>query len=135
MRVLFWYCERLAWRPALKTLPDVPEGRSAELAAVVAAFVHVEPADVERASKVETKLVKNCKWLAGKWDTRQIVLHSFTHLAEEKAEPDFARALMQRARERLIAADYRVAETPYGHFLDLSLSAPGHPLARIFKQL
>ncbi len=133
MRVLFWYCDRLAWRPTLKTLEQAPAGQAGQASDAVAAFVHVEPEDAERASKVTTKLVKNCKWLAGKWECKRIVLHSFTHLGEEKAEPALARQLLERARERLEGAGYQVVETPYGHFNDLQLEAPGHPLARIYK--
>ena len=101
----------------------------------VAAFVHVEPADIQPASKAETKLVKNAKWLARKWDTGQIILHSFTHLGEDKADPKAARELLQRAGDRLVQAGYQVAHTPYGYYLNLDIKAPGHPLARIFKHL
>ena len=78
MRVLFWYCTRFDWVPASKTLEDAPAAVAAQNANVVVAFVHVEPGDPEPNSSAETKLVKNAKWLARKWDTRQVVLHSFT---------------------------------------------------------
>ena len=97
------------------------------------AFIHVEPKDVEGGSSAETKLVKNAKWLARKWATKQIVLHSFTHLGEAKAEPEAAKALIDRVQTRLENADYRAVQTPYGYFNDLTLQARGHPLARIFK--
>jgi hypothetical protein len=135
MRVLFWFCDRMAWTPSVKTLPEVEDGEPGSASAAVAAFVHVEPQDEGKSSKVETKLVKNVKWLAGKWNTRTVVLHTFTHLAEEKADPVFARDLLARVRKRLEEVGYLVTETPYGHFNDLELAAPGHPLARIFKQL
>ena len=134
MRVLFWYCERMAWTPTQKTLPEVADGLPNEVTKAVAAFVHIEPHDTERAGKVETKLVKNAKWLAGKWDTRRVVLHTFAHLAEEKADPDFSRELMGQARQRLESAGYEVVETPFGYFNDLELSAPGYPLARVYKE-
>jgi hypothetical protein len=61
-------------------------------------------------------------------------LHSFTHLGEEKAEADKARALLDRAQKRLENAGYSVIQTPYGYFLDLAIKAPGHPLARVYKE-
>lgn len=134
MRVLFWYCEKFGWVPSLKTLEDAPDAAAADQATVVAAFIHVEPADVETGSSAETKLVKNAKWLARKWETKQIVLHSFTHLGEEKAEPAQAKALLDSAEERLTMAGYAVTQTPYGYFNDLIIKAPGHPLARIWKE-
>jgi hypothetical protein len=133
MRVLFWYCDRFAWQPALKTLADAPDAASMAHEQVVVAFIHVEPSDVESGSSAETKLVKNAKWLARKWETRCVILHSFTHLGEVKAEPEDAKSLIDRTQERLKTAGYTAFQTPYGYFNDLSLEAPGHPLARIYK--
>ncbi len=134
MRILFWYCEHIGWQPALKTLEDAGTAAPGVYHQTVAAFVHVEPADIRPASKAETKLVKNAKWLARKWDTSQIILHSFTHLGEDKADAGDAGELLRRAGERLAQAGYQVAHTPYGYYLDLDIKAPGHPLARIFKR-
>lgn len=133
MRVLFWYCDNFTWNPALKTLPDAPDAAPDVHESCIAAFIHVEPQDVEKGSTAETKLVKNAKWLARKWETTRIILHSFTHLGEEKAKPETARELIDRVYARLKNAAYDPVQTPYGYFNDLSIQAPGHPLARIFK--
>ena len=134
MRVLFWYCDDFDWTPAIITLPDVPEAEPAENRNTVVAFVHIEPRDVESGSSSETKLVKNAKWLARKWETLRIILHSFTHLGQEKADPEKALELLDRTKERLENAGYSVDQTPYGYFLDLKINAPGHPLARVYKE-
>ncbi|MDH3358956.1 MAG: threonyl-tRNA synthetase editing domain-containing protein [Desulfobacteraceae bacterium] len=134
MRVLFWFCDDFDWTPAIKTLPDVPEAEPAENRNTVVAFVHIEPRDVESGSSSETKLVKNAKWLARKWETLRIILHSFTHLGQEKADPEKALELLDRTKERLENAGYSVDQTPYGYFLDLKIKAPGHPLARVYKE-
>lgn len=134
MRVLFWYCNRFAWKPTLQTLEDAPVARAAAYEKVVVAFVHVEPGDTQKGSAAETKLVKNAKWLARKWGIRQVVLHSFSHLATEKADPAAARNLIENACARLAQAGYETVQTPYGFFNDLEIKAPGQPLARIFKK-
>ena len=134
MRLLFWYCDRFALRPSLKTLENAPEAAPMAHEKTVVAFIHVEPDDVLDGSPAETKLVKNAKWLARKWDTRKIVLHSFTHLGERKADPEAAKELVDRVHKRLDAAGYMAVQTPYGYFNDLSMDAPGHPLARIYKE-
>jgi len=134
MRVLFWYCDKFAWSPSIKTLDDAPDATADAWENSVVAFVHVEPNDVDRQSSAETKLVKNAKWLARKWETKRIILHSFTHLGEKKAQPEPAKALFDRAQTRLEAAGYDTIQTPYGHFNDLSIDAQGHPLARIYKR-
>ena len=134
MRVLFWYCDHFNWKPAMKTLDHAPEADPAENINCAVAFVHLEPKDTEPGASAETKLVKNAKWLARKWEITDIVLHSFTHLGEEKADPDQAKALLDRARERLEKAGYSTVQTPYGYFLDLLIQAPGQPLARVYKE-
>jgi hypothetical protein len=134
MKVLFWYCEKFGWNPTMKTLPETPDAKAGDLQNGIVAFIHVEPKDVADGSSAETKLAKNAKWLARKWDTREIVLHSFTHLGEEKAAPETAKGLIDRVHTRLEKAGYAAIQTPYGHFNDLSIQAPGHPLARIFKE-
>ncbi len=134
MRILFWYCDNFNWTPAVKTLDYAPDADPAENENAVVAFVHVEPNDVTGNSSAETKLVKNAKWVARKWDITKVILHSFTHLGEAKAEPDQAKALLDRVQERLENAGYSAIQTPYGYFLDLEIKAQGHPLARIYKE-
>ena len=134
MRLLFWYCDRFAWNPTLKTLPDAPDADPMAHEKTVVVFIHIEPKDVADGSSAETKLVKNAKWLARKWETQQVILHSFTHLGEEKADPGEAKALIDRVQQRLETAGYTAVQTPYGYFNDLSMDAPGHPLARIYKE-
>jgi len=134
VRVLFWFCEKFAWTPTLKTLENAPDAAPDARTRAVVAFIHIEPGDVEAGSSAETKLVKNAKWVARKWEVQEIILHSFTHLGEAKADPEQAKALMDRAAERLATAGYRAVQTPYGYFNDLSIEAPGHPLARIFRE-
>ena len=134
MRLLFWYCSRFAWNPALKTLPDAPDASAVAQEKAVVVFIHVEPRDVAGGSSAETKLVKNAKWAARKWETQKVILHSFTHLGERKADPEAARDLIERVHARLEAAGYEPVQTPYGYFNDLTMEAPGHPLARIYKE-
>jgi len=134
MRVIYWYCDRFAWVPAIKTLADAPEAQADACRQAIVAFIHVEPSDIAGGNSAETKLVKNAKWLARKWDIKRIVLHSFTHLGEEKADAEDAQGLLKRAEERLSNAGYDTAQTPYGYFLDLTIEAKGHPLARVYKE-
>jgi len=134
MRLLIWYCDRFGWNPAMKTLEDAPEARPMSHEKAIVVFIHMEPHDVEAGSSAETKLVKNAKWAARKWETQKVILHSFTHLGERKADPEAARDLIDRVHTRLEAAGYEPVQTPYGYFNDLTMEAPGHPLARIYKE-
>jgi hypothetical protein len=80
-------------------------------------------------------LLKNLKWAAKKNETQQIILHSFAHLSESKATPEFSKALFDKTQQRLENAGYEVAQTPFGYFLDLNVDAPGYSQARMFKSI
>jgi len=73
------------------------------------------------------------KWAAKKNNTKKIILHSFAHLAETKADPHFTKEVFDKAEIRLKNADYECWQTPFGYFLDLDVKAPGVSQARIFK--
>ena len=135
MRVIFWYMDSFAYHPAQKNLDSAADVRQgATLKDSIVAFIHAEAQDEENASKVETKLIKNIKWLAGKLDCKNIVLHSFAHLSESKSRAGFAEELFDRAQERLESSGYNVSQTPFGYFLDIRVSAPGKSLARVYKE-
>jgi len=133
MKLLMIYTDRFAWRTSEKGLETAGEAsEERRLEGVLVGLIHAEAQDEAEAAKVETKLVKNLKWGARKNETERIVLHSFSHLAETKAQPEFTRDLLDRAEARLQAAGYETWQTPFGWFLDLDLVAPGRSAARIF---
>ncbi len=134
MRILLWYMDEFDFHPAIKNLESADEGRDGHITKAIVAFIHGEEKDEEASSKVETKLVKNIKWLSGKLACKNIVLHSFAHLGTSKCDPQFLKALFDRTEERLKSVGYAVQQTPYGHFLDIKMVAPGKSLARVYKE-
>jgi len=133
MKLLMLYTDRFSYRPAHKTLETEPDcSEPGEIIDTVVGLIHAEAADEKDVSGVEKKLVKNLKWGARKNETRRIVLHTFSHLAETKASAEFTKALLMRIEDRLRGSGYDVWQTPFGYFLDLDLQAPGRSTARIF---
>ena len=134
MKLLMIYCNRFGYNPAIKTL-DIADGnaKAAEFENVQTAFIQAEAEDTDNAKAVENKLLKNLKWVCGKNQTKRVLLHSFSHLSDSKADPEFTLGLFNKVEERLKNAGYEVWQTPFGYFLDLKLDAPGLSLARVFK--
>lgn len=134
MKLLLIYCSKFAFTPTIKVLEDAADAEgNATYENILTAFIQAEEADEEDLKGVEKKLVKNLKWAAGKNNTRRVMLHSFAHLSESKANPEFTAELFQKAKERMENAEYETFTTPFGYFLDLDMQAPGYSLARIFK--
>ena len=134
MKLLLMYMYKFSYKPGLKVLENAEEIKEGqEFKDVQVAFVHVEKEDEENIKGVEKKLVKNLKWIANKNNTNRIILHSFAHLSESKAEANITKELFDRTEERLRNSGYEVYQTPFGYFLGLNLNAPGFSLARVFK--
>ena len=136
MKLLMFLAKQFTFRPFEKTLPEAGDG-GGPIAVTEAAiiFVHAEPQDEADASGLETRFVKNVKWIAGKRGFRNIALHSFTHLADASASPQFAEAFLQSAAERLRHTGYQVVLTPFGWVCEWELAVFGESLAKVFKSL
>ena len=136
MKLLMFLTKHFTFRPFAKTLPDVGDGGSeVQVTDAAVIFVHSEPQDEVEPGSLETKFVKNVKWLAGKRGFKNIVLHSFTHLADSSASPQFAEAFLQSAAARLRNTGYQVVLTPFGWVCEWDLSVHGESLAKVFKSL
>jgi hypothetical protein len=135
MKLLLFQAKRFYWKSFSKTLDDVPEQDVTETVhEAVVVFLHAEAED-ETSSRLETKLVKNIKWVANKRNLKNVVLHSFTHLSGSTASPAFAEELLNNLEQRLTNTGYQVWQTPFGYFCEWDLSVYGDSLAKVFKEL
>jgi Archaea-specific editing domain of threonyl-tRNA synthetase len=135
MKLLMFYTKEWWFRTASKTLADVPDDeREESIKDAVAIFFHCEAEDEPRFDSVLQKFVKNAKWLAGKFGTKNIVLHSFNHLSASKSSPGFAQRLLEEVRLRLERTGYEVMTTPFGYFNEFRMHVAGDSLAKVFKE-
>ncbi len=136
MKLLMFLAKQFKFRPFEKTLPDAGDASGeVQVADAAIIFVHSEPQDEAEPGSLETKFVKTVKWIAGKRGSKNIVLHSFAHLAEVSASPQFAEAFLQSAAVRLRNTGYQVTLTPFGWVCEWDLSVYGESLAKVFKSL
>jgi hypothetical protein len=136
MKLLMFQARRFWYRPYVKSLPDAPDAEGEhEVTDAAVIWIHAEEKDPARRGKVLSKMLKNIKWLANKRDLERVVLHSFTHLSDSKADPIFAQALLQEAGDRLRRTGYEVWITPFGYVCEWELSVRGESLGRVFKSL
>jgi len=137
MKLLMFYADDWWYRTAEKGLPEAPDAEGEEAfpdgAAVI--FVHAEEKDEEDRAAVTRKFLKNVKWHAGKFQTKNVVLHSFNHLSMSKASPDFALSVLDEVEERLRSVDYTVMRTPFGYFNEFKIHVAGDSLAKVYKEL
>ncbi|MEJ2031924.1 MAG: threonyl-tRNA synthetase editing domain-containing protein [Deltaproteobacteria bacterium] len=135
MKLLLFYAYSFSFSTAEPGLPGLPPlARTDRIEKTAVVFFHVEAEDREKRAKVIQKFVKNTKWLAGKFETKNVVLHSFNHLSGSKAPPEFSREVLAAVRERLTRTGFTVLATPFGYFNEFSIHVAGDSLAKVFKE-
>ncbi|QZT37950.1 threonyl-tRNA synthetase editing domain-containing protein [Halosquirtibacter xylanolyticus] len=138
MKVLVFYVKSFQYTPQQKSLDIAPDSnmKTQIIEDAILAFIHLEPSDQEMSLKSrDKKLANHLKWCCRKNDTKNVVIHSFAHLAEAKADWEYTRDMLNLCEERLKSVGYETHQTPFGYFLDLKIDAPGHSLARLWKTL
>lgn len=137
MKVLTMFVDEFSYRPAQKNLEMAEEvNESGKFIGSILAFIQVEESDeLSDVKSREKKLVNHLKWVARKNSCNSVILHSFGHLSDSKASAEFTKLVFDEAEKRLKNADFRVAQTPFGYFLDLNIKAPGFSLARIWANI
>jgi hypothetical protein len=128
------FAESFEYTPTIKVLDYFEkEENRAKLEKHLVAFIHAEEEDMQDEKNVVVKLVKHLKWAAKKNGVMSVVLHSFAHLSESKATPEFTKSVFDLTEAKMKNANYEVHQTPFGYFLDLDMKAPGYSMARVFK--
>jgi Archaea-specific editing domain of threonyl-tRNA synthetase len=136
MRLLMFQAKRFWWKSFSKTLEDARDVEAEEAVEdAVVVFMHVEEKDATDRDDVFRKTLKNVKWLANKRDLRRVVLHSFTHLGGQNADPGFAGDFIHELADRLRATGYKTWVTPFGYFNEWELSVYGESLGKVWKEL
>ena len=138
MRLLTFQAKRFRWKSFARTLDDASEDEiEEEVRDAVVVFLHAEGRDqvAEARKRAFKHTLKHVKWLANKRELKNVVLHSFTHLGADNAEPEFARGFIEELAGRLAGTGYSVACTPFGWFCEWDLSVYGESLAKVWKEV
>lgn len=129
LRLLMLHSESFWYRP------NESEEEKTQIGESILVWIHSEETDEENRSSVLRKMVKNIRWLSKKVECQTVVLHSFAHLDDSKASPDFADALIEEVAMRLRDREFHVHIVPFGHFYEFNLHVKGPSLAKVFKKI
>lgn len=136
MKILMFNTGEFWYRAYQKTLESAEaEDSEGVVKDALVIFVNVEHEDEGRMETVVRKAADNITWLARKTGRTTIILHSFAHLSESKAEIMFARDLFARLRDRLVAKGYAVTTTPFGYLNEFRIHVLGESLAKVWKSI
>lgn len=128
MRLLMLHVEYFWIRP-----DEGSDEESKDFSEALLVWIQSEEKDEADRVSVLRKMVKNVRWLAQKVGTTTVILHSFAHLGESKASPDFADGLIEEAASRLEEREFDVHIVPFGAFHEFKMHVKGPSLAKVFK--
>ncbi len=114
--------------------PDETEIEPVTFGETLLIWIHSEAQDEENRSGVFRKMVKNIRWLAQKVNCDNIILHSFAHLDDSKASPEFVADLIDDVASKLRNQGFHVHCVPFGVFNEFDMHVKGPSLAKVFKQ-
>jgi hypothetical protein len=135
MKLILYYAPSFWFKTYKKILDEVPDCEMEETVEnAVVVFYQAEEEDKDKKSSVISKFVKNVKWIAGKFNTKKIVLHSFSHLSMSKASPELTDEINRDVKERLSRTGYSITETPFGYLNEWKMHVAGESLAKVFKE-
>jgi hypothetical protein len=133
MKLLAMYSNKFSYSVASKKVADAEEiNGESYYENVLMAFIQVEEKD-EMDQNIAQLLIKHLKWVAGRNDTNRIFMHSFTHLSDSKASPEFTKKLFDLVEQRMARSEFEIYRAPFGYYLDIDMSSPGYPDSRTFK--
>ncbi|MFW9832911.1 MAG: threonyl-tRNA synthetase editing domain-containing protein [Candidatus Thorarchaeota archaeon] len=98
-------------------------------------WIHSEEEDANNRAGIVRKMIKNIRWLAKKINCTTVTLHSFAHLDDSKAEPEFADSVIDEVTSKLRDRGYEVHIVPFGEFYEFDMHVKGPSLAKVFKRI
>ena len=133
MKILSFQAEYFSWEPFSQTIELADERISGEVKDVAVFWLHVEKKDELNHKRTCKYCLKHIKWIANKRKLTNIVLHSFSHLGGDTAQPEYAKRVLQELQIRL-SSSYCVSQTPFGWFCRWDLRVYGGSMAKVFKE-
>lgn len=138
MRLLFVHSDHLEFETTTEAgegmgeTEGVPmEGRMEDC---VTAFISVESEDEADLDAVVENAAAELRDVAGKLNTRKVVLYPYAHLSDDLASPESAKTVL-RDLQRELEADFEVLRAPFGWYKAFEVSCKGHPLSELSRHV
>ncbi|MGO8948472.1 MAG: threonyl-tRNA synthetase editing domain-containing protein [Ktedonobacterales bacterium] len=137
MRLLIWHVDRFVAEPVERGRSKVANAtpETVRMGEGLLVFAAVEKADEGGPQRAAERATETIIDIANQLGARDITLHSFAHLFVELAAPAIAQQILNQIQALLEQDHYAVAQSAFGWFNRLEISAKGHPLSRIARQI
>ncbi len=137
MKTLNLHVDYIEWqglKKALKSMEDLPEEEIKKTKAEEALVVLTA---IEKNDSLEIldEYIENIKDIAGKVNTKNIVLYPYAHLSKELGKPTIAVEILKTAEKQLKKEGYIVKRAPFGYYKTFEMKVKGHPLSELSREI
>ena len=138
MRLLILHVSRFAYTATQKGRSPLVEPLAAKTSVFedgLLILAAAEAGDEQTADELAARGAAEVVDLAEKVGARRALVHPFAHLFAEPAPLAAAVELLDKLTEQLQVGGLEASRSPFGWFFSWELSARGHPLSRVARQI
>ncbi len=137
MKILLLHCDWVEWEPtkkAIKSAEDIADKKAVRVEDCLVVLTSVEKGDEKDPEKSVLEYIKNIKDVAEMVKAKNIVVYPYAHLSSNLSSVEIAQRVLGGA-EKELTKDFKVWRAPFGWYKKLSLSAKGHPLSELSRDI
>ncbi len=138
MRLLFIHADFMEFQSRKKTkyAEDLEvEGKKHREEEVLVIFTSVEKEDEDARDEVTRLYVENLKDVSDQLQIKKVLIYPYVHLTNSPSNPDFARDLVKDLEDTVRSEGFEVTRAPFGWYKSFTLSAKGHPLSELSREI
>ncbi len=102
---------------------------------VLVIFTSVEAEDEGFPDELKKKYVRNLKEIADQLQISRVLIYPYVHLTSSPSKPEFARDLLKELEIAVSDEGYEVVRSPFGWYKSFVISAKGHPLSELSREI
>src|SRR3989338_6450864 len=137
MKILLMHCDWVEWeaaKKAIKSAEELSDKKPVKVEDCLVVFTAVEKPDEKDQKKIVEEYIKNIKDVAGQVKAKNIVVYPYAHLSSNLSSLESAFHVLKQAEAEL-GKEFKVWRAPFGWYKKLSLSAKGHPLSELSREI
>lgn len=138
MKALFIHADFIEYEARKKTkLAESvsPERMKNRVEEVLVAFISFEKRDEGKERDSAKALAANVEEIAGKVETKRVVLYPYAHLSPSLGKPESGIEILHAAEALLAESGYEVHASPFGWYKSFNISCKGHPLSELSREI
>jgi threonyl-tRNA synthetase len=138
MRLLFIHADFMEYESKKKTkfaeeLAEETKKHRAEEVLVI--FTSLEKEDEGHSEELVKRYLRDLKEIADQLQINKVLIYPYVHLTNSPSNPTFAQEMVIELENAVGNEGYEVTRAPFGWYKSFNLSAKGHPLSELSREI